>query len=285
MRAITTIFATLLIVAVCTGCAARRTSGISTRLFGTWEMTSILRNDRVEYITDAHPLTFLKIYNDTHFVTIHHHANGNIALINGGTYTLNGDTYVETLVFASQNNPPVANTWVMYDIEFRGNNEFQMDGILVNGFRVLETWRRVEADNPTTRNPLIGTWEVLTVHNTYPGISWSMEDSPTTQWKIINETHFAYINFPSSGELLLITDRSPFIADGGTYTFEGDRLIRNFTFSAPHPLTHTIASEVTVSFRGNNYFQTVNPWRRNNLDGETIFGETTVTYRRVGTRR
>ena len=267
MRAITTIFAALLIVAVCTGCAARRTAGISTRLFGTWEMTSVLRNDRVEYITDSHLLTHLKIMNNTHFVTVHYNAGGTIARINGGTYTLSRFRYIENPTFSSHHNPPVVNAWIVYGIRFRGSDEFQMDGRLANGFRVLEEWRRVETRNEhppantITPNPLVGTW-----------IMYISDDASNEFRKIINETHFVTVIYSREGQVLF--------ADGGTYTLDGDVFIKHYAFSS-HGIGDRADVEYTISFRGNNEFQIVRTWVTP-LGVEVV--ETTV-YRRVGSRR
>jgi len=72
---------------------------------------------------------------------------------------------------------------------------------------------------PTT-NSLVGTWELVDASSTEAGKTTSTFDPKRKMIKIINATHFAFLNH----DMGTATDSTaaPFSAGGGKYTLTGD---------------------------------------------------------------
>ena len=274
MRTITTIFATLLIVAVCSGCAARRTANISVdasarSLVGTWEIVS---QQNVPFPENS-PTARLKMFNETHFATItYNRATGAVTIMNGGAYTLDGETLIEYIVFSTHDTQQMAGRAVDIAIEFRGDNEIQMTGI---GVRFVEVWRRVETEKeqptPDTyiANSLDGTWELTLIHRSdyYPIIV--TEDSPVVFKRMFNDTHFVTVIYSTAGHVSVV--------NGGTFTFNGEELIEHTMFAAGiDRINHN--TQFSIAFDGDDEFQATNLWSD---DGAVV----TEMYRRMDAER
>ena len=86
----------------------------------------------------------IKLMTDRHFAWILYDAKGKTLAEGGGTYTFQGNTLIEHLLFADKedkfllNNPDQVLT-----ITFEKDG-FTSAGTLTNGQKILEAWRRVE---------------------------------------------------------------------------------------------------------------------------------------------
>ena len=131
-------FATLLLTVICSSCAPQRSTNIVTNpLIGTWELVSA----QVVVPSDS-PILYLKKFNDTHFSVVTYTREGQVLRIHGGTYILDGDVYIENIVYSSI--PGMPNTTSTFQIEFREDRKY-ISGAFADGRIALsEVWRRVE---------------------------------------------------------------------------------------------------------------------------------------------
>lgn len=149
MKTKITILAILLLAIVYNSYATQQVNNENpTSLSGTWRLVQVGNQLQQQVIPDDIPIRFLKKFNDTHFTTITFSTDGQIGRINGGTYTLDGNVYIENIEYSVPDINAV-NTQAVFAIEFRGNDEFQMSGTLSNGLSLVEVWRRVDNETAT----------------------------------------------------------------------------------------------------------------------------------------
>ena len=146
MKTKITFFAILLLAVMLSGGTVRTAeSDTPITLAGTWRLVSIQNTGQpLVVIPEDSPIVFQKKFNDTHFTSVNFTPDGQIGRINGGTYTLNGDVYIEHIQYAVPSANQV-NTSIQFRIEFRGHDEFSITGILPTarpGMYFTEVWRR-----------------------------------------------------------------------------------------------------------------------------------------------
>ena len=82
-------------------------------------------------------------------------------------------------------------------------------------------------DKTETRElPLIGTWQLIAATSTENGVTVSTFDSNHTMIKIINNTHFAFLNHSKGAD----DTSSAFDAGGGTYTLNDSNYTEHLEF-------------------------------------------------------
>ena len=133
MKTKITFFTILLVAVIGSSCASRRSATIAaSSLIGTWELVPVEGSGTLSR----------KIINDTHFITTTYTRNGQVVrTTHGGTYTLNGNVYVENVEFSSRQG--MANTTSIFVLEMRGDRKY-ISGTFADGRGALrEVWRRV----------------------------------------------------------------------------------------------------------------------------------------------
>lgn len=81
---------------------------------------------------------------------------------------------------------------------------------------MLTACNQTEQSNEPTSLPLMGTWELIAATTIEKDTSFSTFDAGRKMIKIINPTHFAFLNHAIRAEK--DTSNATFIAGGGTYT-------------------------------------------------------------------
>ena len=116
-------------------------------LEGTWEMISqkLVYPDSTVDRTGQVPYT-LKILNSTHFAFGRQIGEEDDIFAGGGTYTYNGDTYTEHIMYHSGG---LAGVSVPFDVRLEGRLWYHTGD--VGDFVIEELWQRVEAAKPVAR--------------------------------------------------------------------------------------------------------------------------------------
>ena len=111
-------------------------------LDGTWDLTLIHRSCFYPiFMTEESPFLFKRMFNDTHFVTVVYNAAGQVSVVNGGTFTLNDEQFIEHSIFAAGINRVNHNT--EFTVVFQGNDEMQATNLWnAEGAVVTEMYRR-----------------------------------------------------------------------------------------------------------------------------------------------
>jgi len=100
-------------------------SKASNALVGTWKMVyaEIKENDSIQ-VKDLTSSSFIKIINESHFSFFNQEYNSTDNFYGGaGTYTLNGNDYVETLSYTSV--AAVKNHQFPFTVQFKGDTLIQ----------------------------------------------------------------------------------------------------------------------------------------------------------------
>lgn len=184
-------------------------------IIGTWER----KNDTirsVKIITPSHWMVFAESINQNGAEFMWSH---------GGTYTLNGDKYVENIETAS---------WEDYDdvktdftIKIDGNTLYQK-GTLTTGESTVvpidEIWKKVMTNNSYKKNPSVGVWDQLNSSYTLPdGTKDSHTNATATRFQIITPTHWMRISHRDGNFENFM---------GGSYKFDGKKMYPNFEYSS-----------------------------------------------------
>ncbi len=82
--------------------------------------------------------------------------------------------------------------------------------------------------NETKQNalPIAGTWQLVAATSTENGKTVSTFDSTHTMIKILNDTHFAFLNHSKNKD----TTAAAFDAGGGTYTLDDSNYTEHLAF-------------------------------------------------------
>lgn len=184
-------------------------------LIGTWEnMNNSVKS--IKIITPTHFMVFAESQNENGSEFMRSH---------GGTYTLNGNKYVEKIDVASWEDYGKEKT--DFIVESDGNTFYQK-GILTLGdgseFPVDEVWTKVETLDSYNKNPSIGVWDQLNSSYTLPdGTKESHTNDTATRYQIITPTHWIRISH-RNGKFENCM--------GGTYKFDGKKMYPNFEYSS-----------------------------------------------------
>lgn len=129
------------------GCADT-TAPTQNKIVGTWELVyaETIENEVLE-IKDLNTTRFIKIINDSHFSFVNQGENSSDEFYGGaGTYTLNGDDYVETLQFTSLE--AFRNHKFPFKVEFKGDTLIQtgIEEIKAAGIKRTITEKYIKLD-------------------------------------------------------------------------------------------------------------------------------------------
>ena len=244
-------------------------------LVGTWEMT--MQHHSLSspiYIPEDSPVVSMKIFNETHFATIRFDSEGRVGMVNGGTYTFDGDLLIEYLAFAGPYTNQI-HTNVEYMIEFRGDDEFQMTTVMPNRTVFTEIWRRVNTANHTNPPYLSGTWDMTSLQVGFQATQYVPENNPIIFKKLLNDTHFATIRYNLNGGVVFV--------NGGTFTLDGDTYTEHLLFSSPnHATTHTDV-EFSINIREDE-FDMSTVWENGTIYSESFrrMDPASARYVRIG---
>jgi len=115
-----------LLIIVLSNCTNKTTiNEPSSKIEGTWKLfyAEIYENDSLK-IKDLTKTSFIKIINKTHFAFFNQENIGSKKIYGGGgTYTLNGENYVETLSFTSIES--IKNHQFPFTVEIKGDTLIQ----------------------------------------------------------------------------------------------------------------------------------------------------------------
>jgi cell division protein YceG involved in septum cleavage len=142
MKTKITFFAILISLVLFNSCAIHRTANIASNpLMGTWELVSFqYGTGALQIFSDEDPVIRQKWFSKTRFITVTYAETGQIKRINGGTYTFDGNVYIENVQFSAPHSAPGQ---TKFTIEFSGG-EMQISGILSSGGSLTEVWRKME---------------------------------------------------------------------------------------------------------------------------------------------
>jgi hypothetical protein len=108
-------------------------SKLATDLIGTWELVG--SPDGEEFDINA-----LKFFTGKHWTVIHFDDDGHIQYSHGGTYTIDGDQYAETIKYASEQTAALIGQTLKFKIKVEGDKYTQLG--VENPYN--EVWRRAK---------------------------------------------------------------------------------------------------------------------------------------------
>lgn len=114
-----------LVLVLCLSSCTKKEPRIQNKIVGTWELVyaETIENDTLE-VKDLTHTRFIKIINKTHFSFFNQDKNSSKDFYGGGgTYTLNGSDYVETLQFTS--TEAFRNHQFPFQVKFKGDTLIQ----------------------------------------------------------------------------------------------------------------------------------------------------------------
>jgi hypothetical protein len=115
----------------------------SSPLVGTWELMSEKWNDATEFTSPPAERKHLKFITPTHWIWVWVDPDKKISNSMGGTYTHEGDSYIETVQFAF----PGMEAYVGKDQKFVAKltgDTWNHSGVLSEGQKLEEIWKRVK---------------------------------------------------------------------------------------------------------------------------------------------
>ncbi|MEQ8417517.1 MAG: hypothetical protein RIE86_27815 [Imperialibacter sp.] len=257
------------LISGCSNDSGKESTEAPKSLVGTWELVSYMSDSSGGKAWIDHPSNILyqKHLTPTHFTWISYQKdNDQLVGMGGGTYTYDGENYVENIEFFLPATSSILGQKINFTADFvdgewhhRGfvkDFEFDVESaetVVVDSSRIEEMWRKVPAvaKNDTS---LVGTWELVSYHEkeggpemSYPGFVKYM--------KLVTPSHFVWIQYNDDGDYISGTGTGSIIYDGKTYT-ENVAMI--------HPSGHTLTG-ATITFGG---VVNANRW--------TLFAEKTV---------
>lgn len=119
---------------------------------GTWQLESYKYGPAQSGFIDVQDNRVrLKVINKTNFIWVDYNpGTGRVTQSAGGTYSLTGNTYTESLVFGLGMDSYLGNKPV-FTVKIEGDMLFQT-GLLTEGYKIEEIWHRVNAGEKTGNN-------------------------------------------------------------------------------------------------------------------------------------
>ncbi|MDQ3292410.1 MAG: hypothetical protein M3Q05_14070 [Bacteroidota bacterium] len=221
-------------------------------LVGTWQIqTDTLR--AVKIITPTHWMGYTETVKGD---------SSNFVLSHGGTYTLNGNKYIENIQVASWEDYDKVKT----DYTFRvDGDKFYMKGTLTladgSKMAVDEVWQKVKPEKSFATNPSIGTWNQLSSSYTLAdGKKDSHTNATATRFQVITPTHWIRISHRNKK-----FEEAMF----GTYTMQGNKIYPKLEY-ASFPFNKSDKAEITQRVENNKLY-----WDGTIKDAT---GKTTLTF-------
>ena len=112
---------------------------------GTWQLTSYkYGSEQQTFTTFPHTQRRLKLITETHFTWVQFDTTTKKSQsMAGGTYSLSGDTYTESIDFADSGMESYLGGKHSFTIRVEGD-KFYLTGSLADGMRIEEVWQRVK---------------------------------------------------------------------------------------------------------------------------------------------
>jgi hypothetical protein len=133
-----------LLCLVALGADNKSESGVNpTSLVGTWELVSVKYNDAKDFTAPTPERKSLKFITPTHFLWVWVNPKKRITNSMGGTYKLEGDSYVETVEFAFEGMEAYVGKQQKFAARLEGDKWIH-SGVLSEGQKIEEIWKRVQ---------------------------------------------------------------------------------------------------------------------------------------------
>jgi hypothetical protein len=132
------------VLTISAGPGASESKQKTVSITGTWQLASYKYGSALSGFTDVPPgQKRIKLITDTHFTWINYDTNTNrITSSAGGTYTLVGDTYTESIDFGMGMDSYLGNK-PAYKVTVEGDMFF-LSGELTESYKIEEIWQRVK---------------------------------------------------------------------------------------------------------------------------------------------
>ena len=123
--------------------AVKKPDGGGSSLIGTWELVSEKWGDAKEFTPAPKERRALKFVTPTHFAWVWvDPKTSKISNSMGGTYTMDGDRYVEKVEFAYSGMEAYVGKKQKFTLTIEGDRWLQ-SGVLSEGQKLQEIWKRV----------------------------------------------------------------------------------------------------------------------------------------------
>lgn len=127
--------------------ASAAKEAVASSVLGAWELKSFKYGDVADFKKFGAGHRRIKLITAGHFVWVNHDTKTNTTdpeaqSVAGGTYTLDGDQYVESVEYGDRQMAPYfGKTTLTLKIE---GDQMQLSGSLANGLKIAEVWQRVK---------------------------------------------------------------------------------------------------------------------------------------------
>jgi len=112
--------------------------------WGTWQLVSFKYGDATNWSDPPNGQRRIKHITDTHFTWVAYEvASGKIQSMAGGTYTLSGAAYTESIDYAGEGMTDYFGKKQSFTIRVEGDKLYQ-SGQLSDGTKIEEVWQRVK---------------------------------------------------------------------------------------------------------------------------------------------
>lgn len=244
----------LVLVSACSSDSGKESTVAPKTLVGTWELVSYISDSSGGREWKSHPSNILyqKHITPTHFTWISYQKdNDQLTGMGGGTYTYDGEHYVENIEFFLPVTSSILGQQINFSADFVDGKwhhtgyvkEFEFDPdaaetVVVDSAKIEEMWQKVAAvaDNDSS---LVGTWELVFYHEKEGGPEMSYPDF-IKYMKLVTPSHFVWIQYNDDGDYISGTGTGSVIFDGKTYT-------ENVTMIHP---SKNILTGATITFGG-----------------------------------
>jgi hypothetical protein len=109
-------------------------SKLAADLIGTWQLVG--RPDDAQEM----PVNSFKFFTGKHWSVTYHDENGRVEYHHGGTYTIDGDQYAETIKYATEQTAALIGQTMKFKIKVEGDKYTQIG----DGNEYNEIWRRAK---------------------------------------------------------------------------------------------------------------------------------------------
>jgi hypothetical protein len=119
------------------------TVGATSMLTGTWKLITYQYGNQPK-LTLPEEYQWIKLITPTHFTWVHYTTNNKVVSSSaGGTYSFDGETYVETIDFGGMGMQRYFDKQHTFKVTFEENKMYQ-SGYLAYSLHIKEVWEKVE---------------------------------------------------------------------------------------------------------------------------------------------
>ena len=220
-----------------TGCGPSKSTEESVteapeNLIGTWRLSQridhIANKTEWEDVTDS--IVYDKYLTDTHFTWINYDKNNDVLTgMGGGTYTFDGENYVEKIEFFLPPTSSILGQEIYFTATFKDGNwyhngyimemEFDPESaetVVVDSSRIEEIWEKVQGTSEGAAT-VQGTWSLQSYKDGDGGIDLTYPDF-VNYIKLITPTHFIWIQYNDEGDVVSGAGSGSYKYIDGQYT-------------------------------------------------------------------